>query len=63
MTGVEASPSPADDTSEQRRIRLRKREELNANAGAYPVAVPVDTTIPQVRERFDGLEAGAETGV
>ncbi|MGO3885634.1 MAG: lysine--tRNA ligase [Mycetocola sp.] len=57
-----------DDISEQKAVRLSKRERLIAQAadaagGAYPVAVPVTHTIPAVRAEFDGLEAGAETGV
>ncbi|MGO2660830.1 lysine--tRNA ligase [Mycetocola reblochoni] len=57
-----------DDTSEQKAVRLAKRERLIAEAadaagGAYPVAVPVTRTIPSVREEFTGLEPGEESGV
>ena len=43
---------------EQKRVRLEKREKLNALAGddlaggAYPVSVPVTTTIPAVRQAW-----------
>jgi len=58
----------AADVFEQKAVRLAKRERLiagraDAAGGAYPVAVPVTHTIPQLRERFADLEAGAETGV
>lgn len=63
-------PSPADieDASEQKAVRLAKRERLiagraDAAGGAYPVLVPVTATIPELRARFGDLEAGAETGV
>lgn len=57
----------AADVSEQKAVRLAKRERLIAAAsdlggGAYPVGVPVTTTIPELRARFGELEAGAETG-
>lgn len=58
-------PAPTDasteeDVFEQKRVRLEKRERLNAGAdlggGAYPVAVPVTTTIPEVRATWGHLE-------
>ena len=52
-----------EEISEQKAVRLGKRERLIASgAGAYPVAVPITTTIPAVRERFPDLEADAATG-
>ncbi|MFC4140696.1 MULTISPECIES: lysine--tRNA ligase [unclassified Microbacterium] len=58
----------ADDTFEQREVRLAKREKLiaertDAAGGAFPVSVPVTHTIPQLRAEYGDLEAGAETGV
>lgn len=54
----------ADEVIEQKAVRLAKRERLNElGLEAYPVAVPVTTTIVEVRERFGGLEADATTGV
>lgn len=50
------------DDSEQRRIRLEKREKLNAGPGAYPVHVPVTTTIPQVVAAHQGLPVDTKTG-
>jgi len=66
-TAPAAEPSD-EDVSEQKAVRLSKRERLlaervDAAGGAYPVAVPVTDTIPGLRERFADLEAGAETGV
>ncbi|BDU10208.1 lysine--tRNA ligase [Aurantimicrobium sp. INA4] len=52
------------EVSEQKAVRLTKRERLNElGIGAYPVTVPVTDSISSVRERFDGLEADATTGV
>jgi lysyl-tRNA synthetase class 2 len=52
------------EVSEQKAVRLTKRERLNElGLGAYPVSVPVTDSIASVRERFDGLEADATTGV
>ncbi|MDT0180648.1 lysine--tRNA ligase [Microbacterium sp. ARD31] len=70
MTDASA-PTPAETTDEdifeQKAVRLAKRERLlaertDAAGGAYPVAVPVSTTIPALRHRFAALEAGEETG-
>ena len=72
MTDTSAAPEDAaeqsaDDTFEQRAVRLAKRERLiadraDAAGGAYPVSVPVTDTIPALRARYGDLEAGAETG-
>lgn len=59
----------ADEISEQKSVRLAKRERLIAEAsglggGAYPVRLPITATIPEVRDRFVGLgvdEASGET--
>ncbi|MFE6995931.1 lysine--tRNA ligase [Microbacterium sp. NPDC057659] len=58
----------ADDTFEQREVRLAKRDKLiaeraDAAGGAFPVSVPVTHTIPALRAEYGELEAGAETGV
>ncbi|WP_345801238.1 lysine--tRNA ligase [Microbacterium sp. AZCO] len=74
MTDTTAPAAPADDATseeeifEQKAVRLAKRERLiaeraDAAGGAYPVTVPLTDTIPALRERYAGLEAGAETGV
>ena len=73
MTDAPAAADPtadllADDVSEQKAVRLGKRERLlaeraDAAGGAYPVAVPVTDTIAALRERYADLEAGAESGV
>jgi lysyl-tRNA synthetase, class II len=59
---------PSDDVSEQKAVRLAKRERLiaervDAAGGAYPVALAITATIPELRARFGELEPGAETGV
>lgn len=52
------------EVSEQKAVRLGKRERLNElGLQAYPVTVDVTDSIPDVRERFGGLEADAVTGV
>jgi len=59
----------AEEISEQKSVRLAKRERLIGEAsdlggGAYPVRLPITTTIPEVRDRFVGLgvdEASGET--
>ncbi|MFP3416256.1 hypothetical protein SB773_32975, partial [Bacillus sp. SIMBA_074] len=45
-----------DEISEQKAVRLSKRDRLlaestDAGGGAYPVQVPVTTTIPAVRAK------------
>jgi lysyl-tRNA synthetase class 2 len=68
-TPVDHAPeTPEEDIFEQKAVRLAKRERLiaereSAAGGAYPVAVPVTTTIPALRAEYSGLEAGEETGV
>ncbi|MGO3320756.1 MAG: OB-fold nucleic acid binding domain-containing protein, partial [Microbacterium gubbeenense] len=64
----ETAAAPEDDVFEQKAVRLAKRDKLNAErtsaaGGAYPVSVPVTTTIPALRAEYGSLEAGAETGV
>ncbi|RLP71846.1 lysine--tRNA ligase [Mycetocola tolaasinivorans] len=62
-----AAPTDAE-IFEQKAVRLAKRERLiaertDAAGGAYPVSVPITTTIPELRAEYAELEAGAETGV
>ncbi|CAN5348430.1 lysine--tRNA ligase [soil metagenome] len=58
------APEPsAEDIFEQKAVRLAKREKLIATGReAYPVAVPVDTTIPALREKYAELVADDTTG-
>ena len=56
-----------EDIAEQKAVRLQKRARLieeaaDAAGGAYPVAVPITTTIPEVRAKYPELEADATTG-
>ena len=58
----------ADDIAEQKAVRLGKRERLIAQAsaaggGAYPVSLPITTTIPAVRAEYGELVADDVTGV
>ena len=51
------------ETSQQREVRLDKRRRLiDSGAGAYPVTVPITTTIPAVRAEHPDLEPDAVTG-
>ncbi|MDI6944956.1 lysine--tRNA ligase [Microbacterium barkeri] len=67
-TPAENAPETEEDVFEQKAVRLAKRERLiaeraSAAGGAYPVTVPVTTTIPALRAEYGDLEPGAETGV
>lgn len=51
------------EVSEQKAVRLSKRDRLiESGVGAYPVGVPITTTIPAVRAKYPELEADAVTG-
>jgi lysyl-tRNA synthetase class 2 len=58
-----SSELSAEEVSQQKAVRLAKRERLIADGTeAYPVAVAITTTIPALRARFGTLEADATTG-
>ena len=64
MTDSSSTPTqaPADDTPEQVQVRAAKRARLmEAGIPAYPVLLPITTTIKKVREKYAHLEAGEET--
>jgi lysyl-tRNA synthetase class 2 len=65
QTEAAAEPTP-EEISEQKGVRLAKRDRLNDGAalggGAYPVSLPVTTTIPEVRDRFIGLGVDETSG-
>jgi lysyl-tRNA synthetase class 2 len=51
------------DLPEQMRVRLDKRAAILSSGGqAYPVRVPVTTTIPAVRDKYAHLTAEQESG-
>jgi lysyl-tRNA synthetase class 2 len=58
-------PEPTvEDIAEQKAVRLAKRERLIAEGGqAYPVSLPITTTIPAVRAEYEHLLADEVTGV
>ncbi|MDJ0333912.1 lysine--tRNA ligase [Salinibacterium sp. G-O1] len=59
----ESAELSAAEVSEQKAVRLAKRERLiSSGREAYPVAVPVTTTIPAVREKYAHLVADDTTG-
>ena len=56
--------STIEDIAEQKAVRLAKRERLIADGGeAYPVSLPITTTIPRVRAEYGHLVADDVTGV
>ncbi|GAB2524236.1 lysine--tRNA ligase [Paramicrobacterium agarici] len=68
MTENRTDEPTAEEISQQKQVRLAKRERLIAEAadagkGAYPVGVPVTHTIPQVREQWGDIETDSTTGV
>ncbi|GLU88986.1 lysine--tRNA ligase [Agromyces sp. NBRC 114283] len=57
----------AEEISEQKAVRLQKRARLideasDLGGGAYPVRLPITTTIPEVRDRFVGLGVDETSG-
>ena len=69
MSDETTEPTPpadelsAAEVSEQKAVRLSKRERLiSTGREAYPVAVPVTTTIPALREKYGHLVTDDTTG-
>ena len=64
MTDTPAPIEPTEEElSEQAQVRLAKRERLiESGAGAYPVSLPITTTVAEVRAKYPDLEADASTG-
>src|SRR5699024_3666188 len=61
---VPAADPAVEDLPEQMQVRREKRERLLAEGReAYPVGVPVTTTVAEVRAAHGHLEAGEETDV
>ena len=57
----QTKPVPEDETSEQMQVRKAKRQALiDKGVSPYPVELPITTTIAEIREKFEGLEAGVE---
>ncbi|WP_026459929.1 lysine--tRNA ligase [Schaalia suimastitidis] len=55
-------PPAVDDTPEQVKVRAEKRARLIAEGTeAYPVVLPITTTIAEVREKYGHLNAEEET--
>jgi len=54
----------AEEISEQKAVRLAKRDRLiDSGVGAYPVGVPITTTISEVRSSYAAIETDTATGV
>jgi lysyl-tRNA synthetase class 2 len=59
----EPTPSPVTDEPEQMRVRREKLDRIKARgADPYPVGYPRTSTIGEVRNKFQGLEADTATG-
>ncbi|WP_437582767.1 lysine--tRNA ligase [Paramicrobacterium sp. CJ85] len=68
MTENRTEEPTAEEISQQKQVRLDKRDRLieaadDPGQGAYPVSVPVTHTIPQVREQWGDIETDSTTGV
>lgn len=60
--GVSSEMPVIADMSEQMQIRLGKRADILASGReAYPVGVPVTTTIEAIREKYDGVLNAEDT--
>ena len=59
---AEAQPTD-EEISEQTKVRLVKRDRLiDSGAEAYPVSLPITTTIAATRRKYANLETDAVTG-
>jgi lysyl-tRNA synthetase, class II len=59
---IPSTDEASADKSEQREVRLEKRRRLLERGEAYPVGVPVTTTVAEVRRRFADLGPDEATG-
>jgi len=59
---VNSTPEQEVDLPEQIEVRLAKRERLNELNDAYPVSLPITTTIDAVRAKYPDLEIDVATG-
>lgn len=63
-SGQDRTPELTEaEVSEQKAVRLAKRERLLRTGDAYPVAVPVTSTIAAVRADYGNLRADQSSGV
>jgi lysyl-tRNA synthetase, class II len=62
VTDAPAISSADEESIEQRAVRLDKRRRLLERGEAYPVGVPVTTTVAEVRRRFADLGPDTTTG-
>ena len=59
---VTSTPEQEVDLPEQIEVRLAKRDRLNQLNDAYPVSLPITTTIDAVRAKYPNLEIDVATG-
>jgi lysyl-tRNA synthetase class 2 len=58
----DTTPEQEVDLPEQIEVRLAKRDKLNELNDAYPVSLPITTTIDAVRAKYPNLEIDTATG-
>ena len=58
----DTTPEQEVDLPEQIEVRLAKRERLNQLNDAYPVSLPITTTIDAVRAKYPNLDVDVTTG-
>ena len=58
----DTTPEQEVDLPEQIEVRLAKRDKLNELNDAYPVSLPITTTIDAVRTKYPNLEIDTATG-
>ena len=59
---VTNTPEQEVDLPEQIEVRLAKRDKLNQLNDAYPVSLPITTTIDAVRAKYPDLDVDVATG-
>ena len=58
----DTTPEQEVDLPEQIEVRLAKRDKLNQLNDAYPVSLPITTTIDAVRAKYPNLDIDTATG-
>ena len=58
----DTTPEQEVDLPEQIEVRLAKRDKLNQLNDAYPVSLPITTTIDDVRAKYPNLDIDTATG-
>ena len=63
MSNAQQAALTAEEISEQKQVRLEKRDRMiEAGLAPYPLALPITTTIDEVVAKHQGLSADEKTG-